>query len=478
MDNLEKINITSDGYVDITLKPPMEIDEKQFAIVNGNNNLLNCMRDREDTKKIFFDIKGTTPLDEYISSKSFDFAELKKLVLDLTSTLCTIKKSQLIFQNTIINSEFIFINNYDSSIKVINLPVSKSSCNNIDYMVKDLIKNIINNVKVKNSNGLIGYIFESLNSDKFNLEAFNKKLSLIKSESMLKKSEKNDKKFLVSNIITILCIAVSTIGGSFIGILLKIGIVTKYINKKSILIFAALIAIGIMLSFIINFILKITNKNKKVTIQNDNSNQNYHEIYTTSSISNLDENKGNYISSNDMSSNNTFKSSDIHEKSTIQNTHTGSFGSKEYNPGITNSHSIPTEEPKQAEGTSLLEVNEEDNSNSRKSSEGTQVLFEENTKLAFIIMKGNADIIDRIYIDSSNFIIGREKNGTNFTIMHSSISKKHAIIKSMQEEFYIEDLNSTNGTFLNGVRLAPKKLEKLNNGDCIAFGNQEYQFYL
>jgi len=34
------------------------------------------------------------------------------------------------------------------------------------------------------------------------------------------------------------------------------------------------------------------------------------------------------------------------------------------------------------------------------------------------------------------------------------ISRKHALISFHNEEYYIKDLDSKNGTFLNGVRIA------------------------
>ena len=43
-------------------------------------------------------------------------------------------------------------------------------------------------------------------------------------------------------------------------------------------------------------------------------------------------------------------------------------------------------------------------------------------------------------------------------------------------EFYMEDLNSTNGTFLNGEPLEYHQKVQLQQRDRIAFGTVEYLF--
>ena len=44
------------------------------------------------------------------------------------------------------------------------------------------------------------------------------------------------------------------------------------------------------------------------------------------------------------------------------------------------------------------------------------------------------------------------------------------------ETYYIEDLNSTNGTFVNDEPLAYKERRKLNSNDMIRFADVRYRF--
>ena len=61
-------------------------------------------------------------------------------------------------------------------------------------------------------------------------------------------------------------------------------------------------------------------------------------------------------------------------------------------------------------------------------------------------------------------------------IQADTISQLHARIDRDGETYYIEDLNSTNGTFVNDEPLAYKERRKLNNNDMIRFADVRYRF--
>lgn len=74
------------------------------------------------------------------------------------------------------------------------------------------------------------------------------------------------------------------------------------------------------------------------------------------------------------------------------------------------------------------------------------------------------------------FVIGKKKENVNFAINDYSVSRIHARIIEEEGIYYIEDLNSTNGTFKNGLRLQPYEKRKLEREDELKFGKTEY-FY-
>ena len=61
-------------------------------------------------------------------------------------------------------------------------------------------------------------------------------------------------------------------------------------------------------------------------------------------------------------------------------------------------------------------------------------------------------------------------------IQADTISQLHARIDHDGEIYYIEDLNSTNGTFVNDEPLAYKERRKLNSNDMIRFADVRYRF--
>jgi len=63
-------------------------------------------------------------------------------------------------------------------------------------------------------------------------------------------------------------------------------------------------------------------------------------------------------------------------------------------------------------------------------------------------------------------IIGRK--GSDTTIKDQKVSKKHARIKEISRKIIIEDLNSTNGTFVNNERIIA---QELHSGDLISVGD-------
>jgi pSer/pThr/pTyr-binding forkhead associated (FHA) protein len=68
--------------------------------------------------------------------------------------------------------------------------------------------------------------------------------------------------------------------------------------------------------------------------------------------------------------------------------------------------------------------------------------------------------------------IGRSEE-CDIVIESPYVSAKHALIRKKGKRFYIEDLNSTNGTFVNGKRV---KFSRIKNGDIITLGDVDLKF--
>lgn len=66
--------------------------------------------------------------------------------------------------------------------------------------------------------------------------------------------------------------------------------------------------------------------------------------------------------------------------------------------------------------------------------------------------------------------VGKKKEEVDVVLQDSSVSRMHARITREGKEHYLEDLNSTNGTFKNGLRLQPYEKRKLESGDELKCG--------
>lgn len=69
------------------------------------------------------------------------------------------------------------------------------------------------------------------------------------------------------------------------------------------------------------------------------------------------------------------------------------------------------------------------------------------------------------------FLIGRLQDTVDYAINNRSIGRIHARIEKNENKFYITDLASRNGSFINGTRLAPNVKYLLENGCEIKLAN-------
>ena len=72
------------------------------------------------------------------------------------------------------------------------------------------------------------------------------------------------------------------------------------------------------------------------------------------------------------------------------------------------------------------------------------------------------------------FSIGRTRNN-DMSMKDMAISKSHAVIRSSKGSFFLEDRGSTNGTRVNGSRVADGAV-LLHDKDVIAMGNYKFAF--
>ena len=68
--------------------------------------------------------------------------------------------------------------------------------------------------------------------------------------------------------------------------------------------------------------------------------------------------------------------------------------------------------------------------------------------------------------------IGRDKKST-IKINDNMTSRKHALIQKIKNNFFIKDLDSTNGTYVNNEKIPHNKYIKLHKKDILRIGRTE-----
>lgn len=75
-----------------------------------------------------------------------------------------------------------------------------------------------------------------------------------------------------------------------------------------------------------------------------------------------------------------------------------------------------------------------------------------------------------VTLENPAYTIGKKRGEADLVLNDLSISRLHARIVKETDGYYLEDMNSTNGTFKNGLQLQPYEKRKLEEGDEITLG--------
>lgn len=85
---------------------------------------------------------------------------------------------------------------------------------------------------------------------------------------------------------------------------------------------------------------------------------------------------------------------------------------------------------------------------------------------------------ETIIITKPEFNLGRNQEVCDYAVQNHGIGRLHAQVKQMDGAYYLTDLDSKNGTFVNGERLVSNKPLEIKHQDKIALANAEYYFWV
>ena len=109
--------------------------------------------------------------------------------------------------------------------------------------------------------------------------------------------------------------------------------------------------------------------------------------------------------------------------------------------------------------------------------------FGETVVLSAGVVSGPASLVSRepgelapIYLQEELTVIGKLENACDAVIDLPTVSRIHAKIKKREEEYYLSDMNSRNGTIVNGRLLLPEEEYRLQEEDEVDFAQARYIF--
>ncbi|MEN8822088.1 MAG: FHA domain-containing protein, partial [Abyssibacter sp.] len=89
-----------------------------------------------------------------------------------------------------------------------------------------------------------------------------------------------------------------------------------------------------------------------------------------------------------------------------------------------------------------------------------------------LIVTDGKDVLDTVELTPERITIGRHPDNT-LQLNDKAVSGHHAVIVNIMSESFLEDLDSTNGTLVNGRRIAK---HPLSNGDVITMGHHTLKY--
>lgn len=93
----------------------------------------------------------------------------------------------------------------------------------------------------------------------------------------------------------------------------------------------------------------------------------------------------------------------------------------------------------------------------------------DDTRKALFRLNGPDALQEEYTVGTQGFKIGRLSDN-DLTLNHREISRQHIRIIWREDKYFVEDLGSSNGSFLGDERLKPREPVELREGDTIRFG--------
>ena len=135
-------------------------------------------------------------------------------------------------------------------------------------------------------------------------------------------------------------------------------------------------------------------------------------------------------------------------------------GGTAYDPGSQAGRQQPLEAAAAAQSSDTILLNGETNGATAQ------------VKRLTALEPGTEDIVIAYY----PFIIGKQENLVDYVLRRETVSRLHLRIDRKEDRYYVQDLNSTNGTMAGGHILENNEIMEIWDGVEISIAGARYRF--
>ncbi len=143
-----------------------------------------------------------------------------------------------------------------------------------------------------------------------------------------------------------------------------------------------------------------------------------------------------------------------------------------------NRRKSPGRERHSADERELLLYNEDEYLDDEDSETGaTEFLSPAEARKSWELVYRGDGVEEDIYPKESPFVIGSDPSRSDGVLKARTVSRVHARLYTEDDRLFVEDFNSTNGTYVNNRLLPMNTPEELHDGDRLVFATEEYQVW-
>ncbi len=437
-------NTAKSSYLILHTEAYENLLEYQIEMVNNNLHygvlpIKSILRDEK--LMLFYDITSKESLKTYLSKTKLNKNQTIKIITDITKSILDSKDILLYDNNFILDEEMIFIDLHTLKVNFVYIPIKVKGNINQDYK-EFIVKLLSTSIRLDdNYEGFfIERILEYLKQDDFNLLDFLNRLNYYdggnlndestnirfnKSEDLISTKLNSESKHENKNNLT----------------------QQDYIKKK---VYKPVnIVIAVVCQVLITVFLLIT-KDSLSSINKD-------PITTYLGLGLV------IVAFNILLFKKLFNKDSMIEKTVTKAKSKKILPARNANICTSNYVSVGNDTPTavlKQENTSPTEVLETD----------VQAIGE-----AFLKDINNGKI-KNVQPVTTPYLIGRHIEYADYIINNKSVGRTHAEIIIKNDKYHIKDLDSKNGTKLNGMNLEPNKEYELKNEDIIVFADSKHIF--